>query len=110
MGVYLIHDNVNVRNEMMLNKLNMFSIFQSRYFLIASISISVLIFIICTIIDYFVSLIIEKTIFKSKKINDGMSEINSYVNNFLNGERIKNEKKQKYNKKLSNSNNNFVNI
>lgn len=109
MGVYLIHDNVNVRNEMMLNKLNMFSIFQSRYFLIESISISVLIFIICTILDYFVSLIIEKTIFKSKKINDGMSEINSYVNNFLNGERIKNEKKQKYNKKLSNSNNNFVN-
>ena len=110
MGVYLIHDNVNVRNEIIIKRLNMINIFKSRYFLISTFSISVLIFIICAIIDYLVSFIIENTIFKSKKINNGILEINTYINNFLNGERIKNEYKQKCNKEHINNNNNFVNI
>ena len=94
-GVYLIHDNVNIRNEIIVKRLNMFNIYKSKYFFISTLSMSIVIFIICTIIDYLVSLIIEKIIFKNKKINEGIAEINLYVNNFANNERNKNESNNK---------------
>lgn len=111
MGVYLIHDNTNVREEIIIKRLNMLSIYQSKYFLISTLSISLIIFVVCIIIDYLISLIIEKTVFKSKKINDGILKINTYFNNFINNERNKNEDIQKrYSKKSFNSTNNIVNI
>lgn len=111
MGVYLIHDNTNVREEIIIKRLNMLSIYQSKYFLISTLSISLIIFVICIIIDYLISLIIERTVFKSKKINDGILKINTYFNNFINNERNKNEDTQKrYSKKSFNSANNIVNI
>ena len=85
-GVYLIHDNVNVRNEIIVKKLNIFNSYKSKYFFISTLSMSILIFIICTIIDYLVSLIIEKIIFKNNKTNERIAEINLYVNNFENNE------------------------
>ena len=85
--------------------------YQNKYFLISTLNISVIIFVTCIIIDYLISLIIEKTVFKSAKINDGILKINTYVNNFLNNERNKNEDMQKqYSKESININNSIVNI
>ena len=110
MGVYLIHDNTNIREEIIIKRLNMLSIYQSKYFLISTLSISLIIFVVCIIIDCLVSLIIEKTIFKSKKINDGIWEINTYINNFINNGRKQNENKQKkYGEKYINNNSNIIN-
>lgn len=111
MGVYLIHDNTNVREKIIIKRLNMLSIYQSKYFLISTLSISLIIFVVCIIIDYLISLIIEKTIFKNKKINDVILKINTYFNNFINNERNRNEDIQKrYNKKTFNITNNIINI
>lgn len=110
MGVYLIHDNSKVR-EGIIKRFNMSGFYQNKYFLISTLNISVIIFVTCIIIDYLISLIIEKTVFKSAKINDGILKINTYVNNFLNNERNKNEDMQKqYSKESININNSIVNI
>lgn len=109
-GVYLIHDNSKVR-EGIIKRLNMSSIYNNKYFLISTLSISAIIFIVCIVIDYLVSLIIEKTVFKNKKINDIVLKINRYVNNFINNERKQNENKQKKCvEKSINNNSNIINI
>lgn len=111
MGVYLIHDNTNVREEIIIKRLNMLSIYHSKYFLISTLSISLIIFVVCMVIDYLVSIIIEKTIFKCKKINEGILEINTCINNFINNERKQNENKQKKCvEKSINNNSNIINI
>ena len=97
-GVYLIHDNKYVRKEIIIKKLNMINIFNTQYFLISTISISIMIFIICVIIDYVVSKIIEHSVFKIKKLNEVILKINDKVNKYINnngdndGDKNENEK------------------
>lgn len=95
-GVYLIHDNKYVRNEIIVKKLNMINIFNTQYFLIGTISISIMILIICTIIDYIVSKIIEKSVFKIKKLNEIVLKINNKVNKYIDDNGEKNEKEKNF--------------
>lgn len=95
-GVYLIHDNKYVRNEIIIKKLNMFNIFNTQYFLIGTITISIIIFIICTIIDYIVSKIIDKLVSKIKKLNKITLKINNKVNKYIDNNGDKNEKEKNF--------------
>lgn len=95
-GVYLIHDNQYVRNRIIAKKLNIVNIFYTQYFLIGTIGISIIIFIICTILDYIVSKIIENSVFKIKKLNEIILKINNKVNKYIDNNGDKNEKEKDF--------------
>lgn len=74
----------------------MLNIFNTQYFLVGTISMSIVIFIICTIIDYIVSKIIEKSVFKIKKLNEIILKINNKVNKYIDDNGEKDEKEKKF--------------
>lgn len=108
-SVYLIHDNKYIRNEIIIKRLNMLNIFNTQYFLIETINISIIIFIICTIIDYIVSKIIEMTILRIPKLNDIILKINNKVNKYIDNTGERNEKKRNFINNLYIYNNTITN-
>lgn len=104
-GVYLIHDNSYVRSNI-IQKLKVSDIFYSKFFFINMITIGIMIFAVCIILDYIVSKFIEKIIFRNKKLNEIISKINSGINKFI---EINEEKMEIIEKKIILNKQNYYN-
>ena len=83
MGVYLIHDNKYVEDNIIVNGLNIQKMYYTNYFYIYTLGIGVAIFVVCSIIDFIISKIIEKIILENRYVKESFEEINKFVNKFL---------------------------
>lgn len=80
LGVYMIHDNFFIRNNIIINKLHIKEIYTQSFFCIYIIVISLIIFIVCTVIDVMLEKVLEKIEFKNKFLNKVYEKINNTVN------------------------------
>jgi len=83
LGVYLIHDNKYVEDNIIVNGLNIQKMYYTNYFYIYTLGIGVAIFVVCSIIDFIISKIIAKIILENRYVRESFEEINKFVNKFL---------------------------
>lgn len=83
LGVYLIHDNKYVEDNIIVNGLNIQKMYYTNYFYIYTLGIGVAIFVVCTVIDFIISKIIAKIILENRYVKESFEEINKFVNKFM---------------------------
>jgi hypothetical protein len=82
-GVYLIHDNGNLREYLWKNIIKTPEYFYSGFFFIHLICTVIIIYIICVMIDFGRIYLIEKPLFASNILNKCCQKIDSKLEKFL---------------------------
>lgn len=80
LGIYLVHDNVYVREFIIQQGLFMKEMFFTDVFIIYTLIIAILIYFVSLVIDYIRNKAFQKILFKSKKLNIIYDKINNYIN------------------------------